>query len=102
MARSNPFNDNLAFQPKGTEQESQRKIDQAMEIIRAFCVEGTNERDVQTALGYIEDHCPKTEQFCDEIRTAFLLDDITQSELRSRLCVRAYNKLVSRMNGKPV
>lgn len=102
MAKANPFNDNLAFQPKGTDLDARIKVEQALSVIREYCFEGGHQRDAQAALAYIEDHCPKTEAICDEIRTAFLLDDVTQGELWRRICERGYNKLLSRINNKSV
>lgn len=102
MARANPFNDNLAFQPKGTSEEARRKVENAIAVIRSYCAGEGYERDVQQALAYIEDHCPKTEQICDEIRTTFLIDGATHGEMKERIAVRAFNKLANRLNGKPI
>lgn len=96
------FNDNLAFQPKGTSEEARHKVEKAMEVVRLYCAGEGYERDVQQALAHIEDHCFKTESICDEIRTSFLIDGAIQGELKKRVCVRAYNKLANRLNGRPI
>ncbi len=102
MARINPFNDNLAFQPKGTDQEARHKVMAAVEVVQLYCKGEGYERDVQAALAYIEDHCEKTEPICDEIRTSFLIDGAIQGELKKRVSVRAYNKLAKRLNGRSI
>ena len=92
----------MAFQPNGTDIELQVNISAAMECIHAYCFKGGSGQEAQFALGFIEDHCPKVEKFCDEIRVTFFLDDFIDHERKRSICTRAYNALINRLNGKPV
>lgn len=92
----------MAFQTNGSDMEAQANIKMAMEKVYDYAFKGGDPAEAQFALAYLEDNVEKISRFCDDLRTTFFLDDFQDSELKRKICVRAYNNIVDRLNGKPI
>lgn len=93
---------NLAFQTPGDPLEGQINLNAAMRKLEAFVLGKGNQDEAMVALAFLEDFNPRLEEFCDDIRITFILDDCTDFELKQRHIRRAYNRIVDRLNGRPL
>ncbi len=94
--------DGLAFQTTGDSTEQEVNVQAAMKKLQAYVLGKGCQDEAMTALACLEDSQPSVEGFCDDIRAAFFLDDYLDGELKSRIQRRAYNRIVDRLNGRPL
>ena len=87
----------LAFQTRGTLEETQINLKVALKIIKEFIVMGGSASDVRDALNFIEKECAKTKPIIKELSLYLFSDDLLDSELNTILCKRLYNDLVRRV-----
>lgn len=92
----------LAFQTPGEPIEYGIDLRSAMKALRLFVLGNGNQDEVMAALAHIEDRRPDLEEFCDDIRITFILDDCADYELKQRQLHRAYNRIVNRLNNSPI
>lgn len=71
----------------------------AMDKLKAYASSGGSEQDAMFALAYLEDQFPRLEPLCDDMRVAFLLDDFNDYDMKKRIIIKAYNRIVDRVNG---
>ena len=90
----------LAFQTSGDRLEGELNVKAAMKKLETYVLGKGNQDETMTALGYLEDIFPSLEEFCDDIRLTFILDDCVDAELKARVSRRAYNRIVDRLNGR--
>lgn len=87
----------LAFQTRGTLEETQINLKIALNIVKSFIVMGGSASDVRDALSFIEKECVKTKPIIKELSLYMFSDDLLDSELNTILCKRLYNALVRRV-----
>lgn len=104
MSKTSPYfsMNGLAFQTSGDALESELNVEAAMQKLETYVLAKGNQDEAMTALAFLEDMHPSLEAFCDDIRITFILDDCVDSELKARVSRRAYNRIVDRLNGRPI
>ena len=104
MSKTSPYfsMNGLAFQTSGDTLECELNFKATMQKLEAYVLSRGSQDEAMTALAFLEDMYPSIEQFCDDIRITFILDDYSDSELKARVSRRAYNRIVDRLNGQPL
>lgn len=72
----------MAFQTPGDLIESQINLKIAMRELEAFVLGKNGQDEAMVALAFLEDTYPHLEEFCDDIRITFVLDDSGDFEIK--------------------
>ncbi len=92
----------LAFKTPGDEAEESMNIQIAMEKLRQFAMNRSDQEAAATALAFLERKFPQLKPLADQMRFALSWDDFDPSDQKRKLAVRAYNDLADRLNGNGV
>lgn len=99
MTRTPYFSlEGAAFQTAGDDNVVVMNTRAAMKAVEDYILRGASNQDTDTALRYLHDTHVGLRLACMEIWKTFFLDDFLDSELKRRICTRAYNVMVDRLN----